>query len=115
MDALCVSGKGSDCKYAIVKCYEIKKKYPQIIIFDVPRTNIDYINYEAIESIKNGVFFSGKYESAQVIMNCPHVIVFANSMPCQNKLSKDRWVIKEIKIEQDLEDQRTLHNMSNEE
>lgn len=103
-EALCVSGKSNDCKYAIVQFKEQKKKYPKIIIFDIPRTNIDYLNYEAIESIKNGCFFSGKYECVQVIMNCPHVIIFANSPPHINRLSIDRWNI--IKIEQDPLDQR---------
>lgn len=95
-DALCVSGKSADCKYAVVKYKELKKYYPKIVIFDIPRTNIDYINYEAIESIKNGCFFSGKYESTQVLMNNPHVIIFANCPPDEHKLSKDRWNINEI-------------------
>lgn len=108
-DALCVSGKSNDCKYAIVQYKEWKKKYPSIIIFDIPRTNIDYLNYEAIESIKNGCFFSGKYECTQVIMNCPHVIIFANSPPQEYKLSADRWNI--IKIETDSSNQRTHNNI----
>jgi len=106
-NALCVSGKSSDCKYAIVKYHEEKKKYPKIIVFDIPRTNLDYINYEAIESIKNGCFFSGKYDSSQVIMNSPHIIVFANSEPQTWKLSQDRWKIKNLIS---YNDQRTLHN-----
>lgn len=95
-DALSVSGKSNDCKYGIIKYHENKKKYPKIIIFDVPRTNIEYINYEAIESIKNGCFFSGKYESNQVIMNSPHIIIFANAEPNTSKLSEDRWHIVNI-------------------
>lgn len=102
--ALCVSGKSSDCKYAIVKYKEEKENYPSIIIFDIPRTNIDYLNYEAIESIKNGCFFSGKYESGQVIMNSPHVIIFANSKPDTHKLSTDRWHIVEITMQSPTED-----------
>lgn len=92
-DALCVSGKSADCKYAIVQYNEQKKKYPKIVVFDVPRTNLEYINYEAIESIKNGCFFSGKYESGQVIMNTPHIFIFANAKPDVFKLSEDRWHI----------------------
>lgn len=95
-NALCVSGKSNDCKYAIISYKEEHKEFPRIVIFDVPRTNIDYINYEAIESIKNGVFFSGKYESKQVIMNSPHILIFANSPPITHKLSEDRWNIKRI-------------------
>jgi len=116
LDALCVSGKSGDCKYAVIKYHEDKKRYPRIIIFDVPRTNLDYINYEAIESIKNGCFFSGKYESGQVIMNCPHVLIFANMRPNTNKLSKDRWNIVDIdsKKPMALEVAKTLYNTSNE-
>lgn len=111
-DALCVSGKSNDCKYAIVEYHEQKKKYPSIVIFDVPRTNIDYLNYEAIESIKNGCFFSGKYESCQVLMNSPHIIVFANSPPNKLNLSEDRWHI--VRIERAQSDQRNDSSMSNE-
>lgn len=109
-DALCVSGKSNDCKYAIVKYKEIKKVYPKIIIFDIPRTTLDYVNYEAIEVIKNGCFFSGKYESCQVIMNCPHIIIFANRAPERHKMSSDRWNI--VMIEQDQSDQRNECNTS---
>ena len=109
-DALCVSGKSNDCKYAIVQYKEKKKTYPKIIIFDVPRTNIDYLNYEAIESIKNGCFFSGKYECTQVVMNCPHVIIFANSSPIEHKLSKDRWNI--VMIEPENVDDKTPRSNS---
>lgn len=111
-DALCVSGKSNDCKYAIVEYHEQKKKYPSIVIFDVPRTNIDYLNYEAIESIKNGCFFSGKYESCQVLMNSPHIIIFANSPPNKLNLSEDRWHI--VRIERAQSDQRNDSSMSNE-
>lgn len=95
-NAITVSGKSGDCKFAIVSYYQRKKIYPKIVIFDTPRTNIDFLNYEAIESIKNGCFFSGKYESTQVIMNSPHVIIFANSPPQEYKLSQDRWKITKI-------------------
>lgn len=114
-DALCVSGKSNDCKYAIVAYHEQKNKYPKIIIFDIPRTNIDYLNYEAIESIKNGCFFSGKYECTQVIMNCPHVIIFANTPPILSKLSIDRWNIINIPTNLPVvEEPRSEHNMLNE-
>lgn len=94
--ALCVSGKSADCKYAIVKYKELHRHYPKVILFDIPRSNIDYINYEAIEKIKDGLFFVGKYESQQVIMNCPHIFIFANEYPTEDKLSADRWKINYI-------------------
>jgi len=95
-NAICVSGKSADCKYAIVKHKEIKGYYPKIIIFDVPRCNMNYINYEAIEKIKDGIFFSSKYESGQVIMNSPHIIIFTNEEPDTLMLSSDRWRVKNL-------------------
>lgn len=95
-DAMILSGKGSDCKYAICKWYETKNYYPEIIVYDIPRVMNDYISYDALESIKNGVFFSGKYEACQVIMNSPHIICFSNQMPELDKMSIDRWNVTKI-------------------
>lgn len=95
-NAIVVSGKSTDCKNGILQYYNSKKIYPEIIIFDIPRCNVNYISYEAMESIKNGLFFSGKYEGGMCIFNCPHVICFANEEPNTNELSTDRWEIKRI-------------------
>lgn len=93
MNALCVSGKSSDIKYGIVKYKEMNHMYPKIILIDVPRSHCEYINYESIEKVKDGIFFCGKYESCQVIMNCPHVFLFMNETPDVDKMSIDRWKI----------------------
>lgn len=94
--AIYVSGKAADIKCAIQKMIEAEKE-PKIIIFDVPRTSLDYVSYQAIEEVKNGIFFSGKYESGMVMFNPPHVIVFANRPPYLAKLSLDRWDVKRIR------------------
>lgn len=96
--ALCISGKSSDCKYAIIKYKELHRHYPHVVLFDIPRSNIDYINYEAIEKVKDGLFFVGKYESQQVIMNPPHIFIFANEYPTIDKLSADRWKIIDLNL-----------------
>lgn len=92
-NAIYISGKSSDCKYMIVKYKESKGGFPDVVIFDIPRCNMDYINYEAIEKIKDGIFFSNKYECDMVIMNSPHLLIFANEEPDYNKLSSDRWTV----------------------
>lgn len=97
--AICISGKAADCKYAIVKFKETKKIYPKIIILDIPRSNINDIDYGGIEEIENGLFFSGKYESAQVITNHPHVIIFANRPPNKYTMSERKWDIQELKMQ----------------
>lgn len=91
-DAMLLTGKANDMKYAIIQ----NKSFPRICIIDCPRSMQDYISYPGIEEIKNGMFFCGKYESKQLIGNCPHVIVFANFEPEEDKLSRDRWIIRKL-------------------
>lgn len=91
-DAIYVSGKAADMKYAIANM----KIKPKIVIIDLTRSNEEYVSYEGIESIKNGIFFSGKYEGGMVMFDPPHVLCLANYPPQSHKLSADRWYIKEI-------------------
>lgn len=92
-DAIYVGGKSADVKNAIASM----KKKPRIVIWDVPRTVENYVSYAAIEEVKNGIFFSGKYESGMVMFNSPHIIIFANFEPDTSTMSEDRWNI--VKIE----------------
>lgn len=91
-----LGGALKDALYAIqqrVASYD----WPRVIIFDIPRaTPEQYVSYASIEKAKDGLFFSGKYESNWCCYDPPHVIVFANMPPDEAKLSKDRWVIKQI-------------------
>lgn len=94
-DALVLSGNASDMKYAVSMYVEKQKEYPKIIILDIARNvNIDKISYTGIEEVKNGCFFSGKYESKMVLGDSPHFICFSNREPMKEKLSEDRWVIE---------------------
>lgn len=67
------------------------------VIFDYSRSQQDHINYGVIEDIKNGRIFSGKYQSCTKLYARPKVLVFANFLPNQEKMSADRWNIQEIK------------------
>lgn len=100
-----VNGKASDVKCAIAQC-ETK---PEIIIFGIPRSCQDYMGstYGALEEVKDGIFFSGKYESGMVVYPTPHVFVFANFAPDKKSLSKDRWNIVNIGNEEDSSDEET--------
>lgn len=95
MNALLVSGKASDMKAALALIQKNGKPMPTILLMDIPRT-VEHLSYTGMEEIKNGVFFSAKYESGMVCMNSPHFICFANREPEREKMSADRWVIKEI-------------------
>lgn len=95
-NALSVSGKSNDIKHGIAEFQSGKKNDLEILLLDIPRQCEGYISWEAIESIKNGLFYSGKYDSKMITINTPHIICFANFEPPREKLSKDRWVITKI-------------------
>ena len=92
-EAIYVGGRASDMKYAIAKMITEGKNL-RIVIIDVCRAG--GVDYEGIEAIKNGIFFTTKYESGMVVFNKPHVIVFSNNQPDRDALSADRWLVREI-------------------
>lgn len=90
--ALYVAGKAADVKYLIATLVEDDSLGDRpFIIWDCPRSMENYFSYSGVEQVKNGLFFSGKYESRTVCINSPIVIVFANFPPDTSKLSADRW------------------------
>lgn len=91
-NAMLISGKSGDIKYQIASA----EFFPDVIVYDIPRTARDYINYTALEEIKNGIFSSPKYESKMVIMPTPHIYCFANFRPNTETMSKDRWNIIDL-------------------
>lgn len=101
-DVIYLGGKASDIKHAITAWTEEGKEF-NIALFDFTRSLEHYVSYEAIESVKNNIFFSGKYESKQFIKEGnPHVMVFANFAPDTSKLSADRWVVRDISVHTDM-------------
>lgn len=87
-----VGGKASDMK----ACIASKEDKPKLVIINVPRCSYDYVSYQGLEEVSDGIFFSGKYESDMVIFNKPKIIVFANEPPVRDKMSSDRWCIYRI-------------------
>lgn len=73
------------------------------VIFDFSRTQESHINYQVIESIKNGKVFSGKYNSVSKAYPSPHVWIFANFLPDYAALSKDRWVVMKMRSDYEIE------------
>jgi hypothetical protein len=101
MKATEVSGKGADVLCGISSLIEKIGECPPIVIYDIPRSQTDYVSYMSIEKLKDGKFFSGKYESGMVRYNRPHIICFANEPPREELLSKDRWIVKMLNPQQD--------------
>lgn len=96
-NAVLLCGKRNDVFHGVMKRHEETGGWPEVVVYDVPRTNLEYVSYDALESIKNGAFFSGKYEGGQALFNSPHVVVFANEAPDRAKMSEDRWRVRLIK------------------
>lgn len=108
-------GKSAFTKYCVVKyntlplkggrysdminiVYNYLQSHTEIesVIIDIPRSQGNSISYDTIEDIKNGLIVNTKYETGTVAFNPPHVIIFCNEAPDTTKLSKDRWIIKNI-------------------
>jgi len=68
------------------------------VVFDIPRSQKDYINYSVIEQLKDGLCTSIKYEPIMIARIQPiHVIVMANFKPNMGEdsaqLSEDRVIL----------------------
>lgn len=96
MDAFVVAGANKDILCGFREYVENSGNAPKVIVFDIPRCNNGHVSYQAIESMKNGFFFSGKYESGMCRFNCPHVVCFSNEEPEYSELSEDRWDVQRL-------------------
>jgi len=91
----CNGGKAQDI---INLCFNHDMETSNLIVWDMPRANKGVISYSAIESIKNGLICNTKYETGVKMFNPPHILIFSNYPPQDvEQLSKDRWLIYEIK------------------
>ncbi len=96
---LYVCGPAKDMKYAIAAMMKEGKRAPKIVILGLPRAqNPEAVSYSGLEQIKDGIFFSTKYESSMVMYNTPHVIVLSNAEPTYEKLSKDRFKVWDLNL-----------------
>jgi len=80
-------GKRDDIAYAI----DESKRY---FLFDLPRSQCEYLQYSILEQLKDRMVMSNKYGSRMKhLEHTPHVVVFTNEEPDMTKLSEDRYVI----------------------
>lgn len=83
-------GKKADMAYTL-------KQNNRVLFIDAPRSKQgEFIQYDFLEEIKNGLVFSGKYESRMKYLSATHVIVMMNEQPDTSKLSKDRFDIRVV-------------------
>lgn len=63
---------------------------PKIVIFDFSKCTGEYVPWAAVESVKNGLIFSSKYEGGLKRFARPHVLVMCNVEPPESAFSSDR-------------------------
>lgn len=67
---------------------------PFTFLLNLPReTDPDKVSYKFLESIKDGLVTSPKYESSTMVFNSPHVVVLANCRPVVTRMTSDRWKV----------------------
>lgn len=82
------------------KCADILYNWTsdyRYVLFDIVRKKEDRVNYEIMERLRNGMFFSGKYHT-EMKAGDVNVVVFANFVPDYDAFSEDRpkvWRIHE--------------------
>lgn len=82
-------------KYADM-AYELKERV-RVLFLDCPRAKqTEYIQYDFLESIKDGEVFSPKYESRMKRLDPCHVVVLMNEDPDMTKLSLDRFDVRPV-------------------
>ena len=102
------TGKSFWSKYMIVKYKAIRFTNAKtadlayayngepIVIIDLSRSTRDRVNYGAIEDLKNGMLFSGKYKSkTKIFSRAPKIIILTNVRPNLSAMSRDRWDIRD--------------------
>jgi hypothetical protein len=96
-EALCLGGKVADMKNGIVMFKKFNKETPDIILINLPKTfAIDFLSYNGLETVKDMVFYSGKYEGGMICGGCPHLFIFSNELPDIKKCDVNRWKIYNI-------------------
>jgi len=93
-DVLLANGKMTDVFHQVAKRLENpdEERDFRMVILDIPRHAQDFTNYALLESLKNGLVMSGKYEGGTFAFPVPHVVVMSNAEPDFSKFSMDRWV-----------------------
>ena len=87
---LVTGGKHADIAYAYGS--------QELVVFDLCREKADTVPYAVMESFKNGMLFSPKYESMVKHFDPAKVVVFANYPPEREKMSADRWVVMHLAV-----------------
>lgn len=83
--------KANDAKHTISK-----HEHPKYVLINLTRTVNDKVGYQVYESIKDGQFTSGKYDSRNVRIKSPVMVFFTNEHLDYDAMSRDRWDVREL-------------------
>lgn len=92
--AIYLTGRNRDVLFGVSN--HLEEDDLHVALFGLSRQDEGYMNYKSLEQLKDGIIYSGKYESRMCVFNPPHVIVFANFPPDLAGLSIDRWNVVRI-------------------
>ena len=83
-------GKRDDLAYAI-------NRTNRIFFLNVPRGQMQCLQYTILEQLKDRIVFSTKYQSTtKYLRTWPHVVVFSNEEPDMSAMSVDRYNITRL-------------------
>ena len=86
-------GKKDNLKHSLCK----RLTGPELIIFDLVRTDLQYICYGTMESFLNGTYDFGKYQSVTVKwLRKPKMLIMTNKHLNYWTMSADRWGVYEL-------------------
>jgi len=75
----------------IAHCIDVTR---DIFLLNVPRNQMEFLNYSILEQLKDRCVFSPKYESQmKILTHQAHVVVFSNERPDMNKMTADRYSV----------------------
>jgi hypothetical protein len=105
----CPFSYGEKCSDIINLIFNNKKYYLNtnkgIAIFNFGREmDMKHVSVKALEQISDGAISNTKFETGCFIMNCPHVLILANSLPITSTMTKGRFIIKTISESNELID-----------
>jgi len=82
-------GKHADMAYVVPPMI-------RVLFLDCTRTQAEFMPYTFLEELKDGYVMSTKYECCQKTYEKMHVVVLTNQFPDMDKLSEDRYDVRNI-------------------
>ena len=96
-------------------CHALTKRplsTTDIFLFNIGKSKKKFedVNYELLEDLKDGDAFASKYNSQELTIKIPNVVVvFSNEYPNTKELARDRWKVFSIENDE-LVEQHVIEN-----